>query len=37
MARDTAAAGDICTNDIIVSDVIRTGELQVWFLAQHPC
>lgn len=35
MARDTAAAGDVGTNDIIVSDVIRTGELQVWFLAQH--
>jgi len=35
MARDAAAAGDVGTNDIIVSDVIRTGELQVWFLAQH--
>ncbi|XVJ60049.1 MAG: DNA starvation/stationary phase protection protein [Tepidisphaera sp.] len=35
MARDSAASGDVGTNDIIVSDVIRTGELQVWFLAQH--
>lgn len=35
MARDSAAAGDVGTNDIIVSDVIRTGELQVWFLAQQ--
>lgn len=35
MARNSAAAGDVGTNDIIVSDVIRTGELQVWFLAQH--
>jgi starvation-inducible DNA-binding protein len=23
------------TNDIIVSDVIRTSELQVWFLVEH--
>ena len=35
MARDSAANGDLGTNDIIVSDVIRTNELQVWFLAQH--
>lgn len=35
MARSTAAAGDVGTNDIIVSNVIRTGELQVWFVAQH--
>ncbi len=35
MARDTAASGDVGTNDIVVSDVIRTNELQVWFLAQH--
>jgi starvation-inducible DNA-binding protein len=35
MARDSAASGDVGTNDILVSDVIRTGELQVWFLAQH--
>lgn len=35
MAKDTAHAGDVGSNDIIVSDVIRTNELQVWFLAQH--
>ncbi len=35
MARETASEGDAVTNDIIVSDVIRTNELQVWFLAQH--
>ena len=35
MARDSAANGDLGTNDIIVSDVIRTNELQVWFLAEH--
>ena len=35
MARDTAASGDLGTNDIIVSNVIRTNELQSWFLAEH--
>jgi starvation-inducible DNA-binding protein len=28
-------AGDDGTNDLLVSDVIRTNELQVWFLAEH--
>src|SRR6185437_11709936 len=28
-------AGDAGTNDLLVSDVIRTNELQVWFLAEH--
>jgi starvation-inducible DNA-binding protein len=27
--------GDDGTNDILVSDVIRTGELQTWFLIEH--
>jgi len=35
MARDAADAGDDGTNDLIVSDVIRHGEMQVWFLAEH--
>ncbi len=35
MARQATDAGDDGTNDILVSDVIRTGELQVWFVAQH--
>ena len=35
MARASATSGDLGTNDIIVSDVIRTNELQVWFLAEH--
>jgi starvation-inducible DNA-binding protein len=35
MARRAAAAGDDGTNDLLVSDVIRRGELQVWFLAEH--
>jgi starvation-inducible DNA-binding protein len=35
MARQAAEGGDDGTNDLIVSDVIRTNELQVWFLSQH--
>ena len=35
MARIAADAGDDGTNDLLVSDVIRRNELQVWFLAQH--
>jgi starvation-inducible DNA-binding protein len=35
MARRAAAAGDDGTNDLLVSDVIRTNELQVWFVAEH--
>jgi starvation-inducible DNA-binding protein len=35
MARDTAASGDLGTNDIIVSDLIRLNELQVWFVVEH--
>lgn len=38
-ARDAAARtgeqGDDGTNDLLVSQVIRTGEQQVWFLAEH--
>jgi len=34
-AERTAKQGDDGTNDLIVSDVIRTGELQVWFLTEH--
>ena len=35
MARQAAASGDDGTNDLIVSDVIRTNEMQVWFVAEH--
>src|SRR6202158_4937453 len=35
MARQAAEAGDDGTNDLIVSDVIRHNELQVWFVAEH--
>jgi starvation-inducible DNA-binding protein len=35
MARRAAESGDDGTNDLIVSDVIRHNELQVWFVAEH--
>jgi starvation-inducible DNA-binding protein len=35
MAKQASEAGDDGTNDILVSDVIRTNELQVWFASQH--
>ena len=35
MARQAAQEGDDGTNDLLVSDVIRTNELQVWFVAEH--
>jgi starvation-inducible DNA-binding protein len=38
-AREAAGAadeaGDDGTNDLLVSNVLRTNELQVWFLAEH--
>src|SRR5437899_3244349 len=34
-ARKATEMGDDGTNDLLVSDVIRTNELQVWFLAEH--
>jgi starvation-inducible DNA-binding protein len=35
MARQAAEGADDGTNDLLVSQVIRTNELQVWFLAEH--
>jgi starvation-inducible DNA-binding protein len=35
MARDAADRGDEGTNDLIVSNLIRRNELQVWFVGQH--
>jgi starvation-inducible DNA-binding protein len=35
MARQASEVGDDGTNDLLVSDVIRRNELQVWFLAEH--
>ena len=34
-ARRAAELGDDGTNDLVVSDVLRTNELQVWFLSEH--
>jgi starvation-inducible DNA-binding protein len=34
-AARAARLGDDGTNDLLVSDIIRTGELQAWFLAEH--
>jgi len=35
VARKAAEGGDDGTNDLLVSEVVRTNELQVWFLAEH--
>jgi starvation-inducible DNA-binding protein len=35
MARRAAETGDDGTNDLIVSEIIRQNEQQVWFLAEH--
>jgi len=35
MAHRAAEGGDDGTNDLLVSGVIRTNELQVWFVAEH--
>ena len=35
MARLATEFGDDGTNDLLVSDVVRRNELQVWFLAEH--
>ena len=34
-AKKAAETGDDGTNDLLVSDIIRTNEMQVWFLAEH--
>jgi starvation-inducible DNA-binding protein len=34
-AAKAEADGDHGTNDLLVSEVIRTGELEAWFLAEH--
>jgi len=38
-ARDGAGKaddnGDVGANDLLVTDVVRLNELQVWFLAEH--
>jgi starvation-inducible DNA-binding protein len=35
LARRASTIGDDGTNDLVVSDVLRTNELQVWFLSEH--
>jgi starvation-inducible DNA-binding protein len=35
MARQAAEDGDDGTNDLLVSSVIRTNEMQAWFVAEH--
>jgi starvation-inducible DNA-binding protein len=34
-AESASEAGDDGTNDLLVSDVIRTNEMEVWFTAEH--
>jgi starvation-inducible DNA-binding protein len=35
LADRSSNVGDNGTNDMVVSDVLRTNELQVWFLSEH--
>jgi starvation-inducible DNA-binding protein len=35
LAERSTKLGDAGTNDLVVSDVLRTNELEVWFLSQH--
>jgi starvation-inducible DNA-binding protein len=35
LARLASELGDDGTNDLLVSDVLRTNEMQVWFLSEH--
>lgn len=35
MANQASEVGDDGTNDMLVSDVIRGNEMQVWFVSQH--
>ena len=35
LARRSVELGDDGTNDLVVSEVLRTNELQVWFLSEH--
>jgi starvation-inducible DNA-binding protein len=35
LARRASLLGDDGTNDLLVSNVLRTNELQVWFLSEH--
>lgn len=35
LAKRASTIGDEGTNDLVVSDVLRTNELQVWFISEH--
>jgi starvation-inducible DNA-binding protein len=35
MAKEADQNGDAGTNDLIVSDVVRTNEMHVFFLSEH--
>lgn len=35
LARRASELGDEGTNDLVVSEVLRTNELQIWFLSEH--
>jgi starvation-inducible DNA-binding protein len=35
LAREAAERGDDGSNDLIVSQVVRTNELQSWFVGEH--
>jgi starvation-inducible DNA-binding protein len=35
LARRASVLGDDGTNDLVVSQVLRSNELQVWFLSEH--
>src|SRR5881394_1447391 len=35
LARRASELGDDGTNDMIISDVLRTNEMQIWFLSEH--
>jgi starvation-inducible DNA-binding protein len=34
-AKQASDAGDEGTNDLLISDVVRTNELQAWFISEH--
>jgi len=35
LARRTSELGDDGTNDLLISEVLRRNELQVWFVSEH--
>ncbi len=35
LAREAARRGDDGTNDLLVSEIVRTNELQCWFVVEH--